>query len=153
MILEAIYTKWKSISAITDIIGTDPCKLFFTHIPTELKKSNGRRVEVKPPWIVVTILGGGSELHMSGDTGLAADEFAVEFTSTSLLKAMNLADAVRSNVNTFNHGLWGSTYVETAFIDDPRDVTPQPVTGADVDYPTVLTGLELSYQRTPASPT
>jgi len=153
MILEAIYTKWKSISAITDIIGTDPCNLFFTHVPTELKKANGRRVDVKPPWIVITILGGGSELHMSGDTGLAADEFAVEFTSTSTLKAMTLADTVRKSVNTFNHGLWGTTFIETAFIDDPRDVTPQPVTGADVEWPTVLAGLELSFQRTAASPT
>jgi hypothetical protein len=152
MILESIYTYWKSVSEITDLVGTDPCKIFFGHVPTELKKANGRRVDLKPPWILVTDLGGDSELHLSGDTGVATDDFAVEFSSTSLLKAKTLFDETRQKINTFNHGLWGSTFVQSCFMSQPRDVTPQPVTGADVDWPTVLVSMTITYNRTAASP-
>lgn len=152
MILQHIKAKVDSTASITAIVGTDPVKVFPSRAPSEVNDSVGIRQKVNPPWITFSFAGGAPERHMGGDTGTTVAGFTFQFVAETWLGAEALFNTFRKAIDTDRHTNWGSIRVQRAFVDDPNDITNDPITGAQVDYPTLESFVEVVYDRTAATP-
>ncbi len=152
MILQAVYDHLKTVSALTSIVGSDPCRIFYGIAPPRVKDSFGIDQKVKPPYIVYDLIGGDNYEHMTGETGLAGARFRFEFTELTSLKAELLYDTFRQNVNTANHTTWGTTRIESVQVEDPFDITVDGFSGLVQESPAFQCQVEILYHRTIASP-
>lgn len=152
MILQAIYDHLKTISELTSIVGSDPCKIFYGVAPPKVKDSFGIDQKVKPPYIVYDMVGGEGFDHINGETGLASASFQFEFTETTSLKAELLFDTFRKNLNTANHTTWNTTRIESVQIDEPFDITVDGFTGLVQESPAFQSSVRIIYHRTIATP-
>jgi hypothetical protein len=152
LIIQHIYDHLAAISEITDIVGTDPCKIFPGQALKEVNDSVGIKQKVTAPYIVFRTSGGDPERHMGGDTGTTIGNFAFQFFGRTWSQAESLFNAFRQKVDTDNHTTWGTVRVQRVFVDDPVDITEDPVTGAPLEFPSFESFVELVYERTAASP-
>ena len=152
MILQAIFDKLNATATITAIIGTDPTKAFPGRAPTDINDSVGISQKVRPPFITFSIAGGESERHMGGDTGTVVGGFTFQFVADTYLGAETLFNTFRKAIDSSANTTWGSVRIQRATVDDPNDITNDPLTGAQLDWPTLESFVEVVYERTAASP-
>ena len=106
-----LVTYWKSIGAITALVGTGTAARIYPHRAKE---------KVKPPYIEYLRGGGQSEKHHGGVSGHRLTLLYVYCYGATLAAADALAEAVRQNTANYRGDMSG-VYVRRITCDDALD--------------------------------
>ena len=106
-----LVTYWKSISAITTLVGSGTAARIYPQLAKE---------KVDPPYIVYVRGGGQSEKDLSGVTGHRLSLLYVYCFGSTLGAADALAEAVRQNTANYRGDMSG-VYVRRIWCDDALD--------------------------------
>lgn len=128
-----IITYLKTVTEVTDIVGSDPCKVFGGDVPDYVLTSKNAEVSIKPPYILLETAGGPTIKHMGGDSGVRERNFQVTCADVrSSQDAELLYDAVRTALGFAAYEQWGNTFVQYSEMDEPTDVSAAPTDGGPV---------------------
>lgn len=103
---------WKTVTAITSRVGSGPaCRIY----------ADQARQKAVLPFIVYTRGSGGEVFrHLNGSTGARTTILHVYCWGDTRAEADALCEAVKANTEN-QRGLWGNTFINWVFVDDPQD--------------------------------
>ena len=120
-----LVTYWKSVSAITALIGSsDSCRAW----PDTAKQNQD------PPFLVYTRAGGTSYQHLGGTSGARNTVLHVYCWGATRAAADSLAEAVRVAMQTgFARSTWAGVYVANCDVEETQyDGYDAPLDGSDL---------------------
>jgi len=137
--IQQIINHLKTISAVTDIIGSDPIKAFAGKAEKKMDNAAGNPVALAQPYVVIIDKGGDKVRTMDGRTGTREVDFLVEVTSKSGIQANTLYNAVGDALDVAAQEYWDTIEVQYSEMDEPTDVSVPP-SAAEQKPLTVLAG-------------
>lgn len=126
MISNYIINHLKTVSAVTDLIGTNPVKVF----PSQVPKKVGS-VEIKAPYVLLNATGGDDERAMQGRTGVVEQFYAVQAVSEETLSAANqIYMAILGALDSASYDDWAGMRVHYSEMSQPTQGSVSASDGA-----------------------
>jgi hypothetical protein len=123
----------KTQSAVTDIVGDDPIKMFAGEVPKVMDKASGNEVAVTAPYILIEERGGEKVRCMEGRTGVRDVDFLIEAVSYSKLEVIALYEALGDALDVAAHETWGTIEVQYSEMDEPTAASIPPSAGEEYE--------------------
>lgn len=138
MIEFALATFLKSKPTITAIVGN---RVYEGRAPQNTSK---QKVEAR---IVYRLLQGSTRhYHSTGASGLVEADIELMLVAESYLKARELYEEIRNEVDGFS-GEWDGTEIERAVLSTPSRASGDPTQGDDTGFPAVHATVSVFYHE------
>lgn len=139
---DGLLTYLKTVSAITDIVGTgDNARIR----PGRLSRSDSF------PAIRYAFVSGDSVAHLTGGSGIAQPLLQVDCYATTYSGANALAEQVRLALQSYR-GLMGTDFVNGVTLVNRRELYEDPIDASDVGKHRVLIEFSVTHVEQAASP-